>query len=636
MNMHGLAGLDLPARWAHRDEFVILQAGFGQGQRFLTAWAAWRADPDRCQRLVYIALDARPEAPQGLSDQNDAAPMQMAVKLAAAWPVLTPGLHTLNFDEGPASGVTLLLGVGLVADLVPQLVARIDAFDLEDLASSPEAIHRDQPWLSRLGRLAAPGATAVIPTQADPAQADPVRVSLRQSGFMFTPAARFQPRHTPAPLAGGLWPTQSAPDERHALIIGAGLAGCAAAWALARQGWRCTLIDANEAPAQGASGNPGGLFHSIVHGEDGIHARAHRAAALRTADVTMPWLAQDRFAGDAQGLLRLDTETSDAAAQALTQRLALPPDHVQWLAPEQATHAAGIPVPSGGWLFKQGGWLDPAGYARTLLDEGRAHADVQFLGGRQVERLGRTTPAQGQGEHPLWQAVDKQGHVIAQAPVIVLASANDTTRLCATLDGVAALPLSPTRGQISSLPLGDQVRAPKLPVAGTGYVLPAHEGRLLFGATSTPHDPDPDIREADHRHNLAQAAQLGSFSASAADVLPPGLQGRVGWRATTPDRLPYVGPLPLAALPAPLAGKQAPRGDQPRFVPRLRDPHGGVYVLTGLGSRGISWAALAGELLASWVTGSPSPVEASLRDALDPARVVTRARARENQADASA
>jgi len=639
MNMQGLAGLDLPARWAGRDEFVILQAGFGRGQRFLTAWAAWRADPDRCQRLVYIALDAQPGAPEGLNDQSDAAPMQAAVQLANAWPVTTPGLHTLNFDEGPASGVTLLLGVGLAADLVPQLVARIDAFDLEDLASSPEAMHRDQPWLSRLGRLAAPGATATIPAQADAAQAEHLRANLRQSGFMFTPGARFQPRHTPAPLAGGLWPTTVGADERHALVIGAGLAGCAAAWALARQGWRCTVIDAHEAPAQGASGNPGGLFHSIVHGEDGIHARAHRAAALRTAAVVAPWLAQDRFAGQAQGLLRLDTDTSAAAAQALAQRLALPPDHVQWLGPEQAAQVAGIPVPSGGWLFKQGGWLDPAGYARALLDDARTQANVQFLGGQQVERLARTTHGQGQGEQsepPLWQALDKQGQVIAQAAVVVLASANDTLRLSSALDGAATLPLSPTRGQLSSLPLGDQVRAPKLPVAGTGYVLPAHGGRLLFGATTSPDDPDTAMREADHRHNLAQATQLGSVSAMTQDALPPGLQGRVGWRATTPDRLPYVGPLPLAALPAPLAGKPAPRGDQPRFVPRLRDAHGGVYVLTGLGSRGITWAALAGELLASWVTGSPSPVEASLRDALDPARVVTRARARDNQADASA
>ncbi|RZI84304.1 MAG: FAD-dependent oxidoreductase, partial [Rubrivivax sp.] len=620
--MLGQAGTDLPAQWATRDDFVILAAGFGPG--FMDTWAAWRADPRRCRRLVYIALDRCPTLPCARPDEP--AHQALAQALAARWPVLTPGLHTLSFDEGPASQVTLLLGVGEWADLVPQLVAQIDAFDLQGVRPAPEAPNGDEGWLSRLARLAAPGATAIAQSEATQ-----VIAGLRQSGFAMLPSlpgqasARYQPRHRPAPLPGGLWPNQSASGSRHALIIGAGLAGCAAAWALARQGWRCTVVDAATRPAHGASGNPGGLFHSILHGEDGIHARAHRAAALRTAAVVTPWLAQGRFAGDCQGLLRLDTHTATATeAQALLARLALPPDHVTWLDADQAAKACGIPVPSGGWLFHQGGWLDPAGYAQTLLDEAGQHALVEFIGGRPVQGLERT---EHDGE-VLWQARDAQGQLIARAPVVVLAGANESVRLMSTLAEAAALPLSAVRGQISALPLGPEVRPPSIPVAGAGYVLPAHQGQLLFGATSDAEDPDPTIRSADHAHNLAQAAQLGSLPAYSA--LPPGLVGRVAWRAVTPDRLPYVGPLPLAQMPVAAVGQKAPRADQPRFVPRLRDEHGGVYVITGLGSRGITWAALAGELLASWVTGSPSPVEAGLRDALDPARVVTRARAKQS------
>jgi tRNA 5-methylaminomethyl-2-thiouridine biosynthesis bifunctional protein len=59
-------------------------------------------------------------------------------------------------------------------------------------------------------------------------------------------------------------------------------------------------------------------------------------------------------------------------------------------------------------------------------------------------------------------------------------------------------------------------------------------------------------------------------------------------------------------------------------MPRERGPHGGLYALTGLGSRGITWSGLAGELLAHWVTGAPCPVEADLRDAMDPARFLVR------------
>lgn len=409
------------------------------------------------------------------------------------------------------------------------------------------------------------------------------------------------------------------------MVIGAGLAGCAAAWALARQGWRITLIDEHAAPAQGASGNPGGLFHSIVHGEDGMHARTHRAAAMRTAAVAAPMLAQGRFAGACEGLLRLDTQTSAAQAESLTHRLGLPVEHVQWLEEAQAHVSAQIPVPSGGWLFHQGGWLDPAGYAQALLADARTHANVVFLAEQPVHQMRAAT----HGQKP-WQALDTQGRIIAEAPVVVLAGAVDTLTLLKALPQAAPLPLSPVRGQISSLPLQNGIFAPAMPVAGAGYVLPSHLGRLLFGATSDLDDLDPNLRAADHEHNLEQAAQLGCLPMLDQDALPEDLQGRVAWRAVTPDRLPYVGALPLSLADSPqsVPRQKAPRLDQPRLIPRLRDEHGGVYVITGFGSRGITWAALAGELLASWITGSPCPVEAALRDALDPARIVTRAKAR--------
>jgi tRNA 5-methylaminomethyl-2-thiouridine biosynthesis bifunctional protein len=50
----------------------------------------------------------------------------------------------------------------------------------------------------------------------------------------------------------------------------------------------------------------------------------------------------------------------------------------------------------------------------------------------------------------------------------------------------------------------------------------------------------------------------------------------------------------------------------------------GLYVFTALGSRGITHAALGGEVLAAWITGDPLPAPASLLDALDPARFIAR------------
>ena len=84
--------------------------------------------------------------------------------------------------------------------------------------------------------------------------------------------------------------------------------------------------------------------------------------------------------------------------------------------------------------------------------------------------------------------------------------------------------------------------------------------------------------------------------AAAARLAPVFASGQVrGWagvRCATPDRLPLVGP--------------------------TRQP--GVWVCTGMGSRGLSLAVLCGELLAAWLQQEPLPIEATLARQVHSAR----------------
>ncbi len=171
-----------------------------------------------------------------------------------------------------------------------------------------------------------------------------------------------------------------------------------------------------------------------------------------------------------------------------------------------------------------------------------------------------------------------------------------------------------------------------MPIAGAGYALTLPDGDVMCGATTRADDPDGDVRLADHAHNLRQ---LAAVTGSRLDVPAPEgvatadddtqlaavlvargqLHGRVGWRATAVDRLPLIGAVP--AQPAPDA---VALPDQPRHWPRVP----GLFVASGFGSRGLTWAPLAGRLLAAWITDVPYPVAADLVDALDPARWCTR------------
>lgn len=602
----------LPRRWQGRESFVVLEAGFGMGNNFLATWHAWRADPQRCSRLVFIAVEPHPLRHADLVAAHRESPLRdLADALRAAWPPLTPNLHRLSLDAGRVQ--LLLMFADLQAGL-PELVASVDTFFLDALlpdgfalASNPHI--RDKRICKALGRLAAPGATLAARTTSQA-----LRDGLATAGFvtrkasssgckpditLTTFAPSFTPRHAPARSA--------APRSRgrRALIVGGGLAGCAAAWALAEQGWHSSVLERRATIAAEGSGNPAGLFHGIVNAQDGRHARFNRAAALEARAAVQVALDRHGVFGSTQGLLRLESALNPAAMLAMLARLGLPPDYVQAVDAASASALAGMALAHPAWFYPGGGWVHPGGLARAFLERAEAHASLRT--GVEVHALARSATG--------WRLLDERGALIAEAEVVVLANAGDASPLL----GEAGPTMQRVRGQISMMRASDPAlpQMPQVAIAGAGYLLPEVNGQAIFGATAQPGDPDASVRVADHAANVAQLERL---TGTRLDVNLERLEGRTAWRWVTADRLPVIGAVPDPHGVAAQRGQRALRLDQPRFVPRLP----GLFVFTALGSRGITWSALGAQVLAALISGAPAPIEASLLDAVDPARFIAR------------
>ena len=93
------------------------------------------------------------------------------------------------------------------------------------------------------------------------------------------------------------------------------------------------------------------------------------------------------------------------------------------------------------------------------------------------------------------------------------------------------------------------------------------------------------------------------------DLVP----GPVGLRLSTRDHLPLAGPVPRARDAAGVPSD------------RIRaDAEPGLWVATALGGRGLLWAVLAAESIASALEGEPLPVEVRLAGLLSPARFLGR------------
>lgn len=579
-----VAGNALPRRWAGRSDFTIGDLAFGDGLPFLVAWQAWCDDPARPARLHHVALLAHP--PTGDPLQRlvaDGAPPELARQFVAALPPAVHGLHVLDFEQG---AVRLLLAVGPLRRLLPDLVFQADAFFLDPAAD-------DRRVLQALARHATVGATISAP-RASPALIEGLTAAGFELPGLSAPGAALQGHHAPRWAAR---PADRPAPDRRAVVIGAGLAGACTAAALAARGYAVQVLDRHAEPAAGSSGNPAGLFHATVHGDDSPYAQLFRAAALHTARLLQP-LDPQQVPHRVNGLLRLELERGPTAMQALIDRQGLPRAFVQAMDAGQAGRCAGVPLAAPAWFYPQGGWVSPGDLVRQRLTT----PGVVFRGGAQVHRLRESAAG--------WQCLDEQGQVLAEAPQLVLALAEQVNPLLQAL-GWPGFVLGRTRGQVSLFTPQATTDTLRVPVAGSGYVLPLPDGRVLCGATTGDDDEDPRPRDDDHRLNIVRLEALCGLRAPSD---PAAWQGRVGWRVQAADKLPLAGPLAARQFRADT------RLDQARLVPRAP----GLHLACGFGARGITLAPLLGDLVAARIAGTPLPLPQGLVDLVDPARWIVR------------
>jgi tRNA 5-methylaminomethyl-2-thiouridine biosynthesis bifunctional protein len=595
-----LGGNDLPARWQGRESFVIVETGFGLGLNFLATWAEWLADPRRSQRLHFVSVEKHPFATADLAQLHAHWPAlaPLSRQLVAAWPPLTAGFHRLTFG-----GVTLTLLLGDIAELLPKLRAVADAFYLDGFAPEKNAQMWSPAVLRQLARLARPGATL-----ATWSVAGGVRQGLADAGFLVTRRPGFGRKREmlvaslPASQTCRTYLARETP-ERCALVVGAGMAGSSAAERLAARGWQVDVIERNPAPAMEASGNHAGVLLPLLARDDNIAARLSRACylyALRHLQAIAN--AEGGLRWNACGVLQLARDAGHQALQRATiEELGLPADFARLVSCDEAARLAGRAVAAAGCWFPGGGWVAPPSLCRAQLG---AHGDaIRRHFSKSVATLRR---AEG-----LWHALAPSGEVIARAPVAILANARDAL----ALPEASALPLRRVRGQVSHVP-ATAMAGLRCVVCREGYVAPGPDGLCALGASFDFDDDDPLPRLDGHVGNLTRLERL--LPGSAGGIDPATLAGRVGFRTASPDRLPLIGALPAGV--AALSWRAPKLSEMPR--------HSGLYGLLGYGARGLVWAPLAAELLASQLEGEPLPLPGDLVDAVDPARFALRAHRR--------
>lgn len=615
-----LEGNDLPARFAQQDDnrpFCIGETGFGTGLNFLLTWQAWRQAPEPRRPLHFISFEKHPLSATELEIALSHWPKlaEHTAALLANYPPPVPGAHRLLLDGGRVRLDLWFDDAGQsLADLASLGQRHIDAWYLDGFAPARNREMWGAELLACVGQLSRPGATFSTFTAVGQVKRD-----LQAAGFAVSKRAGFgtkreclrgdlqentpavAPSHTQTP-----WDlSDSRPRQvQDALVVGGGLAGCFTAAALAARGVNVTLLEADRI-ASGASGNDQGvLFTRLSHRHSTLvdfallsylHATARYRAMFDSGALAV---GRDgelcgclQQVGDAGELERLTTALDGAAELARVIH-----SHIE------ASELTGAEQALPGIWLPGSGWLRPPAVCQALVDHPlitvREHCGELAL----EHRGGR------------WHA-----GALAHADCAVITCGTKST----AFPSAAWLPLRTIRGQTSHVPASALPGRLRAALCHSGYIAPAQGEEYCLGATFAVDDHDMGLRLEDHAHNLnALADAMPVWKEAIAAIDPATLEGRVGFRAATPDYLPLVGPCPDLGL---FTQRYVSLKKDARAV--IEEPGAylpGLYINAGHGSRGLSSTPLAGELIASQVLGETPPFERRLARALSPARFIIR------------
>lgn len=420
-------------------------------------------------------------------------------------------------------------------------------------------------------------------------------------------------------------PAALATKDHPVAIVGGGLASANLMLSLAERGQSSILFCKDNELGQGASGNRQGAIYPLLTPENDelsrffqqaflfsrrrIEALSHASKMETNATPHVTAISHD-FCGVLQ---TGHDERSQQRLDKIIQSQDWPAEIAYAVDANAANERAQIGIDKAGFFYPLGGWVCPFEYAKAAVDKASQLADVQCHFNTEITEIECDAQA--------WY-LHSQGQRFGPFSQLVLANGAQLTQFSAS----ERLQISPFRGQVSHVPAQFRLSQLATVLCANGYLTPSHQGLHCLGASYIKAAEHLDFCPQEQRENLGKMQESYPNQAWVDDIDISGNSARVGVRMVTRDHFPMMGCAPnvaeiLARYEQRQLNQQQAEQSKHYWQTTPAPILDGLYILGGLGSRGLSSGPLAAECLAAQLTGEPLPLDWPTLNKLNPNRM---------------
>ncbi|WP_022940752.1 bifunctional tRNA (5-methylaminomethyl-2-thiouridine)(34)-methyltransferase MnmD/FAD-dependent 5-carboxymethylaminomethyl-2-thiouridine(34) oxidoreductase MnmC [Psychromonas hadalis] len=605
-----IQGNQLIERWLNweNESFNIAETGFGTGLNFLLTCLTFeqflQENPSKpLKKLFFSSFEKHPLNKNDLHKALNRWPVLDSYinPLLAQYPLALTGCHRLHF-----SNICLDLWFGDVHETLPTLYlyhqGLFDCWYLDGFAPSKNLDMWNETLFKLIAQSAKKGATLATFTAAGF-----VRRGLQAIGFNMQKRKGYRKKRemlvgfleqkTVMPNYAQHYRPAKTTNSKEVAIIGGGISSACLSLALVNRGFKVTLYCKDKQLGGGASGNQQGALYPLLNKQHNALSQLFANSFLYARNYVESINQTHPFDFDLSGLLQLYYD--NAAAKKLDKILQaqLPKILVQQLTPEQTDRIAQLDIGQQSLFYPLAGWLSPAQMVDALFEKAQQTGLLTIKLKHQLNSF-------EQDKNGWLCHFDKRS---SKHDLLILTTAMNTLEF----KQCEALPLSSARGQVTHIKSDTKLKKLAVTLCHEGYLTPINNGFHCMGATFKRHNVDEGFsaqEQVDNKNKLAKCIKDKSW-VEKIDINHQ--HANVGIRCTTRDHFPYMGVLPdyqKTKLFYQGAVKKMPT-ENPPF-------HENLFILTGLGSRGLNTAPLLAETLVSQINQEPLPLSLPILNAM--------------------